>query len=220
MTIEFEKLDPTDIRKVMKTSEKYRYIFGGKPWKEVSRGSGCRELYGPQNPPGSICPCGCGKLEEAYPIIETTRYIRDEIKKPNAIAIIAKENGEIVAFGWGYEETGKSFAESKYNEVNSDFVSNIVGKEKKVFYMSECGVVPEKQNLKDMKVGSRITLEIADMAVQQGNSLLLRTMKSTEDNPSRMDGIAKNKLGMKPIMGSEDTPPDPENPERILYYKE
>lgn len=220
--MEFENLDRNKIREVMEAAKAYRLTFSTKPWCEVSRGPKCNNFYGPKYPVGTICPCGCGKLEEAYPIIRTTGYVRGEIKKQNAIAMVAKENGEIIAFGWGYETTGREFAESKYKSTtqeNRDLIARLVGENQIVFYMSEFGVIPEKQKTGE-KIGSKITIRVAEEAKDLGIPLLLRTMKSTQENPSRMDGIARDKLGMKPLMGSDDTPPDPENADRILYYKE
>ena len=118
--MEFERLNKTDLRKLKATAEAYRATFATEPWKEVSRGPVCNQFYGPKNPPGTFCPCGCGKLEEAYPIIKTTKYIREEISKPNSIAKVAVENGNLIAFGWGYEETGEDFAKSKYKPENPE----------------------------------------------------------------------------------------------------
>lgn len=219
--IEFERLNKENLQGIMNTAVAYRWTFSGDPWREVSRGPKCGNFYGPENQVGTICPCGCGKLEEAYPIIRTTGYVRGEIKKPNAIAMVAKEDDKIVAFGWGYEMTGREFAESKYKSTtqeNRDLIAQLVGEDQTVFYMSEFGVVPEKQKTGE-RIGSKITLKVAEEAKELKIPLLLRTMKSTLENPSRMDGIARDKLGMKPLIGSDDTPPDPENADRILYYK-
>lgn len=209
--MEFEKLNRNDLRKLKATAETYRKTFATEPWKEVSRGPGCDQFFGPENPPGTICPCGCGKLEEAYPIIKTTRYILGEISRQNSIAIVATQNGKPVGFGWAYEETGEEFADTKYKPENRERVVNIVGKEKWVIYLSEFGFIEEERG---KGYGKEITERVVEESSKLQKPYLMRTNKS-----STMRFIAE-KLGMKPIMGSEDTPPDPENPERILYYKE
>lgn len=217
--MEFEKLDPKDIRKVAKTAIAYKETFAGPPWNEVSKGPVCGDLYSSQV--GENCPCGCGVLKEAYPLIKTTRYVRREISKPEAIAKVAQEDEQVIAFGWGYKETGKEFANTKYkgDEADIEKVAKIIGPDSEFFYMSEFGVIPEKQKSPE-KIGSKITIDVAEEAIRRGDSLLLRTMKSTVEVPSRMDGIANKKLGMEPIMGGENQVKDPKNPKRILYYKE
>lgn len=218
--MEFENLDPKNIRQVAKTAIAYRQTFAGPPWNEVSKCTNDDKFFDLQNPPNSPCPICNNPLKEAYPIIETTRYIRNEISKPKAIAKILEDESVVVAFGWGYKENGEQFAQSKYGEETKDKISQIVRPDKEFFYMSEFGVIPAKQKNPNEKIGSKITLEVAKEARQRGDSLLLRTMKSTKEEPSRMDGIANKKLGMTPIMGGENQPRDPKNPKRILYYKE
>ncbi len=209
--MEIERLDRDDLTKLKKTAEAYRETFATEPWKEVSRGPACDQFFGPENPPGTICPCGCGKLEEAYPVVKTTKYIRDEISKTNSVAMVITKNGKLVGFGWAYEETGEDFAKSKYKPENREMVANLVGKKKKVIYLSEFGLVEEERG---KGKGSEITKQVVEEASQFQKPFLMRTNKG-----SIMRFIAE-KLGMKPIMGSGDTPLDPENPDRILYYKE
>ena len=68
------------------------------------------------------------------------RYIRDEISRQNAIAIIVKRDNELIAFGWGYIETGEEFANQKYKtEGGRDLVAKVAGRKKTVFYLSERG---------------------------------------------------------------------------------
>ena len=139
------------------------------------------------------------------------RYIRDEISRQNAIAIIVKRDNELIAFGWGYIETGEEFANQKYKtEGGRDLVAKVAGRKKTVFYLSEFGVVPEERG---KGIGTEITKKVIQEALKLDFPFLMRTNKS-----SYMSKIARN-LGMKPVMGSNDTPPDPENGERILYYK-
>ena len=209
--MEFERLDRNDLRKLKKTAEAYRETFATEPWKEVSRCPKYDKFYGPENPPGTNCPCGCGKLEEAYPVIKTTRYIRDEISKENAVAKTAIKDGKPIGFGWAYEETVEEFANTKYKPGNREIITTIVGKKTKVIYLSEFGFI-EKERGKGY--GTEITRQVVEEYSRPQKPLLMRTNKS-----STMRFIAE-KLGMKPIMGSDDTLPDPENPERILYYKE
>jgi len=103
------------------------------------------------------------------------------------------------------------FAETKYAPENREFVANLVGKDNEVIYLSECGFLKAERQ---KGLGTEITAQIIKEGVKFGLPFLLRTNKG-----SAAKCIAE-KLGMKPIMGSDDTPPDPENPERILFYKE
>jgi hypothetical protein len=222
--IESENLINQTIREQIKTAVSYALTFATEPWLEVSRGKVCGNFYGPENKPGTNCPCGCGKLEEAYPIRETTRYIRREISKPKAIALIVKKEEKVVAFGWGYVETGKEFADEKYkksDEKTRKSIAELVGANRVVFYLSEFGVVSEERN---KEIGKQITQMVISEASKLNLPFLMRTSRS-----SFMARIAR-KLGMVPIMGSDPndpdypndpiTPIDPENSERILFYKE
>jgi GNAT superfamily N-acetyltransferase len=210
--MEFENLNKDKLQEIMKTAIAYRITFSTKPWLEVSRGPECGSFYGPDNQPGSICPCGCGKLEEAYPIIKTTGYIRGEISKQNPIALTSSKDRKLIAFGWGYVETGEEFASQKYkSESARTVVAETVGRNKTVFYLSEFGVIPEERG---KGIGSEITKKVIEEASKLNLPFLLRTNKS-----SFMSKIAI-KLEMTSIMGSPNTPVDPENSERILYYKE
>lgn len=206
-----ERLDRNDLRKLKKTAEAYRETFATEPWKEVSRCPKYDRFYGPENQPGTICPCSCGKLEEAYPVVKTTKYIRNEISKTNSIAKVVTRDDKLVGFGWAYEETGEDFANSKYKPENREFVANLVGKKRKVIYLSEFGLIEEERG---KGKGSEITRRVVEESSRFQKPFLMRTNKS-----SAMRFIAE-KLGMKPIMGLDDTPLDPENPDRILYYKE
>lgn len=209
--MEIERLNRNDLRQIKKTAEVYRKTFATEPWKEVSRCPKYGKFYGPENQPGTICPCGCGKLEEAYPVIITTKYIRDEISKTNSVAKVVTNNGKVVGFGWAYEETGEDFANSKYKPKNREMVANLIGKKKEIIYLSEFGLVKEERK---KGKGSVITKQVIEESLKFQKPFLMRTNKS-----STMRFIAE-KLGMKPIMGLGDTPTDPENPDRILYYKE
>lgn len=209
--MQIERLDRSDLRKLKSVAEVYRKTFATDPWREVSRGFVCGNFYGPENPPGTICPCGCGKLEEAYPVVKTTKYIRDEISKPNSVAKVVMENGKPVGFGWAYEETGEDFANLKYKPESREMVANLIGKKQKVIYLSEFGLVEEERK---KGKGMVITKQVVEESLKFQKPFLMRTNRG-----STMRFIAE-KLGMKPIMGSENTPPDPENPDRILYYKE
>ena len=210
--MEFENLSRNKLREVMKTAMAYRVTFSTEPWCEVSRGPKCGDFYSIGNPPGTICPCGCGKLKEAYPVIETTGYIRNEISRQGAVAIMVSKDSRIIAFGWGYMETGEEFADQKYRtDEGRKIVAEIVGRDKKVFYLSEFGVIPEER---EKRIGTEITKKVIEESSNLNLPFLMRTNKS-----SFMNKIARN-LGMIPIMGSENTPPDPENKERVLYYKE
>jgi len=210
--MEFEILKKDNLRQIIKTARCYRETFSTKPWFEVSRGPKCDIFYGSDKPPGMICPCGCGKLEEAYPIVKTTKYIRNEISKPNPIALIISRENKPIAFGWGYVETGNEFANEKYKTKETrKFVEMLVGGEKVYFYLSEFGVTPKERN---KGIGKSITREVINEALKLNLPFLMRTNRS-----SFMDNIAR-RLDMIPLMGSSNTPSDPENNERILYYKE
>ncbi|QQG41448.1 MAG: hypothetical protein HYV90_04815 [Candidatus Woesebacteria bacterium] len=204
-----ERLDKKNIQGLIKVAETYRDVFATEPWNEVSRGPNCGKFY--ENQPGTVCPCGCGKLQEAYPTMTTVGYIRKEISKPNAIALTTEKDGIIVGFAWGYEETSEEFATSKYKPENRNFISQLIGPNKRFFYMSECGLVKPERS---MGLGTEMSLKLVSEASQFNQSVLLRTNKG-----SLARFIAK-KLNLTPIIGTENTPSDPENPDRILFYRD
>lgn len=206
-----EKLNRMNLRKVKEVAETYARVFAGDEWKEVTCGPVCGKFYGPETRPGEICPCGCGKLEEAYPRVKTTRYILNETSSSDSIAIIEEEDGKPKGFGWGFRLSGKDFAKKKYNtEEGKKTVEELVGTDAEYFYISEVGVAPEKQG---QNLGGQITRKLAEEGKKKGLSLLLRTIKT-----STMKYSAQN-MGMVAIMGIEGTPKDPENPDRLLFIK-
>lgn len=205
-----ERLNMSNLRKVKEVAENYARVFAGDEWKEVSRGPECDKFYGPDTVPGELCPCGCGRLEEAYPRVTTTKYVLTENLQSDSIAIIEEKNGKPIAFGWGFRLSGRDFAKKKYKAENVGLIKNLVGTDTEYFYISEVGVSPEAQG---QKLGGKITRQLAEEGKKTGLPLLLRTI-----NTSTMAFTAKN-MGMEIIMGGENTPVDPENPKRLLFVK-
>ncbi|HKB88601.1 MAG TPA: hypothetical protein VKC53_03030 [Patescibacteria group bacterium] len=198
----------------IKTSEvavAYAKVFSGWPWFEVSRGDYCGKFYGKENLPGTPCPCGQETLTEAYPIEETTKYISGEILEPRATkAVVITSDFKLSGFGWGYELDGKEYIETKYSSEDARKLVSSLIEDKKYFYISEVGILPEFQGL---GLGFRITNTLVYEGTKNMLPVLLRT-----NNESPMVKIAQ-KLGMKMVQGAQIGSPDPENPDRIVFIK-
>jgi len=189
----------------------YAKVFAGWPWYEVSKGMNCEQFYGPEFPPGSLCPCGYENLVEAYPKEETIKYIKDELSKPLALGINLAVNGLQSGFGWGYKLSGKDFAEKKYSKTDSRIaIASVVGN-KDYFYISEVGIVPSFQG---SGLGFRITSRLAEQASFYSLPILMRT-----NIESPMVKIGK-RLGMSIVFGPSTDFIDPENPKRVVFTKE
>jgi hypothetical protein len=193
-----------------KVAVAYAKVFGGWPWFEVSRGASCGKFYRKEYLPGSPCPCGQEILKEAYPKDETIKYISEELSKPLAKGVILTADLQLSGFGWGYEFSGKEYIEAKYSSREARKLMSSLIKDKKYFYISEVGILPDFQGF---GFGFKITSILAYEGTKNRLPVLMRT-----NDASPMVKIAK-KLGMKMVQGTQIGLPDPENPERVVFIK-
>ncbi len=205
------EIGPDDSR-IENVAKVYAKVFAGWPWYEVSKGPSCKKFYGADYPPGSECPCGCGKLAEAYPFEDTVVYITEELQKPDAMGLIVarEENPDgIVGFSWAFKITGEEFAETKYQtEEARRLIKSVISPNDTYFYFSEAGVLPEFQA---RGIGTQIYQIRIKRAQELGLPILLRT---NEESP--VVKIA-SRFGMTPIIGPGTSLLDPENPKRIIF---
>lgn len=205
---EIESNDPR-IGNVAKT---YAKVFAGWPWYEVSKGTVCEKFYGTNYLPGSECPCGCGKLTEAYPFKDTIVYITEELQKSSAIGLIVareEDSDDIVGFSWAFKTTGREFAETKYRTDEAKrLIKSVINPNDTYFYFSEAGVLPEFQA---KGIGTQMYQLRIRRAQELGMPILLRT---NEESP--VVKIA-SRFGMTPIIGPGTSLLDPENPKRIIF---
>ena len=141
-------------------------------------------------------------------------YIREEVSKPLAIALLALDVVLPVGFAWGYQLTTFEFATSKYNEPNSRNLILTSLPSRKYFYISEVGVDPAETETGPKYRGKGIATTMVAQLSSMGQPLLMRTI---ENSPMRK--IAENQLQMTPIVAPWLNIQDPENNRRVIYIK-
>lgn len=206
------EIGPDDSR-IENVAKVYAKVFAGWPWFEVSRGTGCNKFYGLEFQPKSPCPCGCGQLDEAYPLEETLEYIQKELSQPKAKGVVYALEGsnKVIGFGWGYALNSQKFVEAKYNQPEiREQICTLLGNNTVYYYLSEVGIIPEFQN---RRLGTKITSTLTQTALQYSLPVLMRTNFN-----SPMVRIAQ-KLNMDPVFGKTTGFVDFENPERVLFIK-
>jgi hypothetical protein len=220
-----------DLRLIESIANLYAQVFAGPPWNEFCRCSCCNKFYGQEQSIGLPSPCCSEPLIEAYPLAETSDYIRKELAKENALLIyLLNPNNKIFGFAWGYQSTPQQFAEEKYQtqEMRRTIINllNSAGlpEELPIYYFSECGV---EENNRRKGYANILTKKIIETANTLGLPLLMRT-----NCQSPMVAVAQ-KFGMKQFFGPEMiyqnsqiittgrviNGMDLENPNRVLFIK-
>jgi len=220
-----------DSRLIESIANLYAQVFAGPPWNEFCRCSFCNKFYGQEQSIGLPSPCCSESLIEAYPLAETSDYIRKELAEKNSLlSYLVNSNNEIFGFAWGYQSTPQQFAGKKYQtqEMRQTIINllNSAGlhEELPIYYFSECGV---EENNRGKGSANILTQEIIETAKSLGLPLLMRT-----NCQSPMVAVAK-KFGMKQFFGPEMiyqnsqiitteriiNGTDLENPNRVLFIK-
>lgn len=139
----------------------YARVFAGEPWNEKSKCPSCGRFS--KESSGVLCPnCSAGiQLVEAYPLLQTADYIKQEVAKPGSVLetlILTDKRPEFspAGFAWGYKETIEEFAASKYSPAMAEKVIRLLTgldgyttlqDRNEIFYFSECGVdIPYRGN--------------------------------------------------------------------------
>lgn len=198
----------------------YAEVFAGQPWLEVSRCNKCGNFSSSSPDHSSNCSQnGCDGVcdQEAYPLIETTRYIQNELQKPDAIglyavqlALMGQAADVIKGFAWGYGSQPDVLAQQKYHtQEMQKVVADLLVASGFFFYVSEVGVPTVHQG---NGLGKRLTNQLIDGGIQKGLSTVV--LRTNEDSPMRY--IAE-KVGMKPVVGLDSGVRDTENEARVLF---
>lgn len=143
-------------------------------------------------------------------------YIRKELSKPLAVALLALDIILPIGFAWGYQLTASEFANSKYNEPNSrNLILTSLPSRQSYFYISEVGIDPAEETETDPKYrGKGYATTMVTQLSQKRPPLLMRTI---ENSPMRK--IAENQLQMTPIIAPWLNIQDPEDERRVIYIK-
>lgn len=206
-------------QELMQLADLYALVFADAPWNEFTRSLECNSFFGRETSVGDVCP-NCGdNLVEAYPQKETSSYINKELLKPNSILSLVKNDGEIIAFAWGFSiQNPELLASQKYQTV--DMKRSIVGTLEansvsgSFFYFSECGVSP---NERGKGLSNQLSAAMINQAATLGQPLVMRT-----NFQSPMVKVAA-RFGMRQIMGPTPTGVvnflDIENTDRVMFVK-
>lgn len=189
----------------------YSEVFAGPPWLEVSKCSTCGSFGSSEVAQGKSCSCGGSFDVPAYPLVETTEYVRGELARQSALGLwLAVGTKELQAkgFGWGYGTEAKMLARQKYKtDALQSIVRELLVSSGAFFYISEVGVLP---SLQGEGWGKALTSALIDGSKQYSNVVL----RTSEDSPMR---YISEKLGMKPVMGLQSGVRDDENEARVLF---
>lgn len=202
MIEQVQKSDPDLKVKGMELARIYAEVFAGPPWSEYTRCSANGRFFGLNTVPGKSCattecsPC-TGILDLVYPEVETANYIEGELSKTNAAAKIITEEGQILAFAWGFSlESPEAFAEEKYKTVKMQ--DNIIrllrecGISNRFFYFSEFGIA---EMCRGRGWSNDLFTELSKEAQKLQLNILMRT-----NQESPMIAVAE-KFGMTQILG-------------------
>lgn len=175
----------------------YAEVFASPPWNEYTKCLGCKEFFGLQTKPGGCC-ANCGKeLGLAYPIKETKRSILDETARNKSIALVMKQNEDIIGFAWGFSYlSADDFVKEKYrNPQMQSEISRLLetnGVIERFFYFSECGVRVDQR-------GKGFSSLLSELLLKEVNKTGLPiVMRTNWESP--MVAVAQ-RFGMKQIMG-------------------
>lgn len=97
----------------------YARVFAGEPWNENTVCPSSGAFFGLETRLGDVCPEGCGALlAPAYPLGPTTRYIQEELSRPDAALLLLRDRSRedaLVGFSWGFSyDSPESLATAKY----------------------------------------------------------------------------------------------------------
>ncbi len=210
------------------TAQCYKLAFWGSPWKEAFVKD--KKFY-PATPELLIdANWRLQDYQRAYPMRQTADYIRAEVTKPGAVfRQIFKPNSQtVIGFGWGYSiPYADILAQDKWPQASpkdQTILSLLINRftlRGSFWYLSEVGIRPHYQ---EQGLGTQIVRQLIDQAPCK--QIVMRT---NQDSP--MVSIAK-KFDFVQILGpsvDKSAPPptpscitnlnDPQNPNRVLFYK-
>lgn len=140
------------------------------------------------------------------------QYIQTELSKPNSKSVILTNpnSSQIVGFGWGYEFPNPTeLVNSKWpstSDLNKQLLSDVITSQtgpKKIWYLSEVGILPEQQN---QSLGTSIVTKLIS---KTSLPIIMRTNQN-----SSMKFIAQ-KTGFSIVTNFSD----PIDPTRVLFSR-
>lgn len=196
---------------LVKIAKLYANAFAEAPWNEYKVCPNTH-YFGRRQAELMECSICAQPLRIAYPVDETSEYIKKELQKSDATLVLFEEpNGEVLAAAWGYTCTSDDL-ESKYNSLLMkkrvvEKLNQSAERAQKVFYLSEIMV---DTRVRKQGFATRMTQCLINKARSLNTSLVMRTRY---DSP--MVQIANN-MQMSQVMSLGE---DLDNPGRVLYMK-
>lgn len=222
-SISSENLDNSKITQVARL---YAQVFATPPWNEAVKCNNCCDFKGQETPLESKCSCG-GTFKEAYPLQETSDYIKTDSQKPGFRMATAESDGKLIAFSWSYLTTPIKLALDKWS--SSEFQAVVVDLLKQqglnantqFRYLNETGVNSEFRNL---GIASRLRIETTgpETTVARTNCNSPMTVINYKQDFSQIMGpkmFFDRQLKTIFPTGEIANYLDQENPARVLFIK-
>ena len=171
MNINICRIEPfSDMETVHGIVEAYQRTFGGEPWNEGYVCPICGDIF-PLTKAGGDCPsCAArGKsvpLDEYWPTDKVASDFHCEMEKPEATCLVAKDNGMVVGFIWGYRIV---VGEQLDDHLESPGLSRLITGP--FFYLDDAAVIPEYQF---RGIGKKLVAQM--LGIQPEKNVLGRTL--------------------------------------------
>jgi len=156
----------------------YQKAFGNKPWNEGYVCPICKTVFADEFSSWGYCQQCSHKdgrlvgIVRCWPIDKVITDFYREMTKSNALCLVMKDGGTIIAFAWGYSIQVNTFLD-KYLEA-PNLHSKLMSRE--FLYLDECAVTPKWQG---QGCGKALLKSFVEKAKEEKKSVLLRTMENS-----------------------------------------
>jgi len=168
----FEAYELLSSEQKLAMAKVYQEAFGGYPWYEVFKCSGCEEFARTDD---ACNHCGGNSFSEAYPVdwLVNEYFPHMLMQYPPGVLITLEESGQMIGFTTGGAITLGQLIEDKYKG-KSEILASIIGKtgvspDEVVFYENETCI---SASLQQRGSGGKLNLARVRMASEMGFSLV------------------------------------------------
>ena len=167
----FSSFYPETVRGIVAV---YRQAFGGEPWNEGRVCPVCGETFSLTRAEVWCPSCAARQesviLADYWPASKVMSDFYREMKKPEALCLVAKDGDKVVGFIWGY----KIIVDEHIDEyLEAPGLSRLIGGE--FFYLDDAAVLPEYQR---KGIGKNLIAHMLRM--RPGENILARTLDQSQ----------------------------------------